>query len=130
MAPVLRFGPAILMMALIYVASDMPGLDLPKVGTVDPLVRKAGHVVGYALLGLAYLHALVPRGVVRLRAAVFAVGLATAYGATDEIHQSFVPGRGPAVTDVLIDTVGASLGVGLRRLRQARRGPGEVPLIG
>ena len=118
------------MMALIYVASDMPGLDLPRVGSVDPLLRKAGHVVGYALLGLAYLHALVPRGAARLRAAAFAVGLAAGYGATDEIHQSFIPGRGPAVTDVLIDTVGASLGAGLRLLRQARRGSAEVPLIG
>ena len=30
---------------------------------------------------------------------------------TDEIHQIFVPGRGPSVTDVAIDTVGALLGV-------------------
>jgi VanZ like family len=122
-----RFGPAILMMALIYVASDMPGVELPQGGGVRLMARKAGHVLGYALLGLALLHALVPKGAAPLRAAVIAVGLAAAYGATDEFHQSFIPGRGPAATDVLIDAVGASLGVGLRLWRQARRGWAKVP---
>jgi VanZ family protein len=130
LSSVLRFGPAILMMVVIYLASDMPAFDLPSVGGVYHVARKAGHVVGYALLGLAYLHALVPAGGARLRAAAFAVCLATGYGATDEFHQSFVPGRGPAVTDVLIDALGAGLGAGLRLLRQARRGSAEVSLIG
>lgn len=30
------------------------------------------------------------------------------YAVSDEYHQSFVPGRGPAFRDVLIDTIGAS----------------------
>jgi hypothetical protein len=33
---------------------------------------------------------------------------ATGYAATDELHQAFVPGRGPAVLDVLIDALGAA----------------------
>jgi VanZ family protein len=124
------------MMAVIFLASSTPGSDLPSFtffdlpASLDFLSRKGGHIVGYALLGLAYLRALVPKGEARLRAAAFAVGLAAFYGATDEIHQVFVPGRGAGVTDVLIDTVGASLGVGLQLIRQARRGSGEVSLTG
>jgi VanZ family protein len=125
-----RFGPALLMMAAIYVASDLPGVDLPRGGGINLMARKAGHVVGYALLGLAFLRALVPQGRAPLRAAVIAVALATGYGATDEFHQSFVPGRGPAFSDVLIDLVGASLGVGVRQVRQSRRGSAELPSIG
>ncbi len=121
-----RFGPALLTMAAIYIASDLPGVDLPQGGGVNLMARKAGHVVGYAFLGLAFLHALVPQGAATVRAAMLAVALATIYGATDEFHQSFVPGRGPAVTDVLIDMAGASLGAGVRLLRQARRGSGGV----
>jgi VanZ family protein len=134
LSPVLRFGPALAVMGIIFVASSTPGSDLPSftffdlLPSFDVLSRKGGHVVGYALLGLAYLLALVPRGEARLRAAAFAVGLAACYGVTDEIHQVFTPGRGPGASDVVIDTVGASLGVGLRLLRQARRGSGEVPL--
>jgi VanZ family protein len=35
--------------------------------------------------------------------------MACLYSATDEFHQSFVPGRHPAVTDVMIDAAGAAL---------------------
>ncbi|HET8591418.1 MAG TPA: VanZ family protein [Nakamurella sp.] len=41
------------------------------------------------------------------------VVVAAAYAVTDEIHQSFVAGRSAQVTDVLIDTAGALVGVGL-----------------
>ena len=33
------------------------------------------------------------------------------YAISDEIHQSFIPGRSPQVTDVLIDTMGVILGI-------------------
>ena len=36
---------------------------------------------------------------------------ATVYAASDEIHQAFVPGRGSAVTDVLLDSAGALCGI-------------------
>ena len=33
------------------------------------------------------------------------------YAITDEIHQIFVPNRGPAISDVLIDTSGVFFGI-------------------
>ena len=33
------------------------------------------------------------------------------YAISDEIHQCFTPGRGPLVTDVIIDTMGVLLGI-------------------
>ena len=33
------------------------------------------------------------------------------YASSDEIHQSFTPGRGPLLTDVIIDTMGILLGI-------------------
>ena len=33
------------------------------------------------------------------------------YACSDEIHQSFVPGRSPMITDVMIDTMGVILGI-------------------
>ena len=35
------------------------------------------------------------------------------YAISDEVHQLFVPGRGAQVKDVLIDSAGAIVGVGL-----------------
>jgi VanZ family protein len=121
LAALRRFGPALLMMGLIYYASDTPGPDLPHFGLVDLFMKKGGHVVGYALLGLAYLHALAPRGTARPAAAALAIALGTAYGALDELHQGSTPGRRPSGADVAVDTVGAGLGVAVRMLRQAGR---------
>ena len=39
-----------------------------------------------------------------------------AYAATDEFHQLFVPGRSGQLKDVLIDTAGGALGLGLLAL--------------
>ncbi|WDC84212.1 VanZ family protein [Caloramator sp. mosi_1] len=38
------------------------------------------------------------------------------YAASDEFHQYFVPGRGPRVKDVLIDSLGAIVGIGLIKI--------------
>ena len=39
--------------------------------------------------------------------------IATAYAATDELHQVFVPGRSAEFTDVLLDSLGALAGIWL-----------------
>ena len=46
--------------------------------------------------------------------------LCTCYAATDEFHQIFVPGRTPKVTDVMIDSAGAALGIGMMFLLSRR----------
>lgn len=33
------------------------------------------------------------------------------YAVSDELHQAFVPGRGPLVSDVVLDTVAAAVGI-------------------
>ena len=42
--------------------------------------------------------------------------LGALYGISDEIHQSFVPGRDPAVSDVLADAIGSAVGALTYRL--------------
>ncbi len=72
------------------------------------LVRKAAHLCEYALLaGLIWL---LMRAYGRERRWL-AVLLAVLYAVTDEVHQAFVPGRTGLARDVLIDAVGAALGV-------------------
>ena len=80
------------------------------------LVRKAGHVSEYAVLAVLLCRALpsfpATRPALRLaRIGLMAIGLATAFAASDEFHQSFVPSRTASVADVCLDAAGATLGV-------------------
>ena len=71
-------------------------------------LRKAAHFTLYAMLGFSltgvFQH---QRRVHKLPLAVIA---SAAFAALDELHQHFVEGRGPQVTDVLLDTAGAATG--------------------
>jgi VanZ family protein len=71
---------------------------------IHVLLRKAAHFTEYAVLALLWAGVL-PRGPRRLWLAFW---LATGYAVTDEIHQAFVPNRGPSPFDVLIDASGAA----------------------
>ena len=108
-----RWGPALVIMAVIFTASSFPKADLPQFGTWDWAVKKAGHLLGYGLLGVFYLRGLAPGVKPTTWQVILAIVLTGLYGATDELHQSFVSGRGALPSDVLIDMVGASLGVGV-----------------
>ena len=110
-----RFLPALLMMAVIFAFSSVPKQELPNFGFLDIFVKKGGHVLGYALLALAYWYGLsaIPSGP-KARPYVLAYILAVVYAISDEFHQSFVPGRHATWVDALIiDGSGAILALGL-----------------
>lgn len=93
----------------------------------DHLVRKTAHASEYAILGiLTGLLLLSYRKSYRF-VAPLALLICAAYAASDEAHQILVSGRSPQVTDVLIDTGGAVIGIVLlvliaRRLRDKKVG--------
>jgi VanZ family protein len=99
---------------------------------INAVGRKVGHFVGYGLLGsFAFLgwtelfryiresHLASVGKFVRvarvwqLRAAGLAVLVTFTVASMDEYHQSFVPGRGPALHDVLLDTWGSVIAMAL-----------------
>jgi len=106
-----NWWPAILMMTLIFIASDTSGSDLPRFGIWDFMVKKGGHLTGYALLGIALLRGLTSGGAASRRQALLASVLAALYAFTDEFHQRFTPGRSASIADVAIDTLGAAFGL-------------------
>lgn len=106
-----RWWPTILMMTLIFMASGTSGSDLPRFGRWDVFVKKGGHLAGYALLAVAFLHGLASGRAFSRRQALLAVLLAALYAVTDEFHQGFTPGRSPSTEDVAIDTLGATIGL-------------------
>ncbi len=108
---------AVAWMALIFALSSLPGSAVPG------RFGNAGHFLLYAVLGGLYSLAL-PRSWRPWTAAMTAVVFASLYGASDEFHQSFVPGRTPDVMDWAIDTAGAfsaAVAVLFWRLRRTKR---------
>jgi VanZ family protein len=107
--PILRFLPALLMMLAIFLFSAGHGFETPK-RLLGFIVNKGGHMIGYAILSLAYWRTFEFRGD-RSRVAWL---LAVLYALTDEYHQTFVPGRHPRLFDVLVyDNLGALIGLWL-----------------
>jgi VanZ family protein len=98
------WAPVVLWAAVIFVLSSIPDLGT-GLGTWDTVLRKLAHLAEYAILGGLILRAA--------RNAPAAVLLASAYAATDEVHQAFVTGRHGSPLDWLVDTAGAVLGVAL-----------------
>lgn len=79
--------------------------------TLVVLVRKGAHMAEYAVLCmLAALH-LTCWGLAGKKLALCSVIFSALYAASDEFHQLFVEGRSGQATDVLIDTMGAVLGI-------------------
>jgi VanZ family protein len=105
-----RWGPAVVVMAIIFVASNTPSRELPTLGVWDFFFKKGSHMLGYGLLAAAYVHGLSGSYRLSWRLLFAACGLAFLYAMTDEFHQLFTPGRTASFSDVLIDTCGAMLG--------------------
>lgn len=73
--------------------------------------RKTAHFVEYALLAGMLWRAVVLTSDRRGSAYVWSLGICAVYGAADELHQAFVPSRGPSGWDVAIDASGAAFGL-------------------
>jgi VanZ family protein len=102
-----RWGPVAAQMAAIFALSSIAKLPSLPGGLTD----HTGHFIGYTLLGSLALRGFADarwQGVTS-SAAWRSVLLASLYGITDEYHQSFVPGRTPAVDDWVVDTAGATI---------------------
>lgn len=77
------------------------------------LVRKSAHIFLYFVLGMLIFNVLKEYKLGTKKLVGFSILFAGLYAITDEIHQTFVSGRSAEVRDVLIDTIGASIGVAL-----------------
>ncbi|MBB6730254.1 VanZ family protein [Cohnella zeiphila] len=128
--PLLRWLPAILVMAAIFALSSRTGgqLDtwLPWFQDLFPGLTSFNPVHYFAYFGLSVAFAI-GFGFSRLNVSrgLAVILLCVAYGATDEWHQSFVPLRSPDVNDLLHDGIGAAAAVillWLWRFARMRRG--------
>ncbi len=100
----------------------LSSLSNPLPELTSRLSDKALHAVEYAGLALLVALALLASNVRPRRALGLALLAASLYGATDELHQLFVPGRSSDVRDWLADSIGAAFGSLVAFFPARRRG--------
>jgi VanZ family protein len=91
----------------VFLASGRSQVAAPAIVNFDKLAHAAVFGLIATLIGRSFRN---PRCV------WYAILLTSAYGAADEIRQSFTPGRSVEVADWLADTVGACVAVTLYQL--------------
>jgi len=100
--------PVLAYVSAIYALSSQPNLPVPLGFAYGD---KVAHLCEYLVLGLLLVRAL--RATLRvsrpLFAAMMAIGLVVAVGASDEFLQSFIPGRTSDIFDLLADSLGGAI---------------------
>jgi VanZ family protein len=112
-----KWLPSLLVMGLIFWFSSQPSSDLPNFDWADKVIKKGGHMLGYAMLAWSYWNVLDIKPHKQWLAWLFAI----LYAITDEYHQSFVTGRFPSAWDVFIfDNLGALFGLSIAAIKQEK----------
>ena len=108
------WAPPLIYMGVIFAVSSMkqPPLPMPKFEwlTIDKLY----HFIEYAILG-----GLVARAFLKAKPSIvpsqliwgLSAAISILYGASDEWHQTFVPGRFATLADWVADVIGSIAGV-------------------
>lgn len=91
--------------ALVILASSRSRVAGPEITNID----KVAHFSVFGLIATLVCRMRSPAW----RWALTSLAIASAFGVTDEWHQSYVPGRSPDVGDWIADTSGAALAIAL-----------------
>jgi VanZ family protein len=122
-----QWGPPVFWAAFILLLTSIPGSDIPHVGFLgfrasDKLV----HATMYGIFAWLATRALVRSGQPLLRSILLVILGIMIFGALDEWHQQFIPGRSMDLFDWLADLSGATIGTivailtaGVRERREA-----------
>jgi hypothetical protein len=99
--PPIAWVVTIFVLSSLTFASHEPGF---------PHEDKFFHAGLFALLSMLFFFAFFyERGLRWAKAALLAILMTSAYGATDEFHQRFTPGRNCDIRDWMADTVGSTV---------------------
>lgn len=78
---------------------------------IESVIRKIAHFTIYTLVGFLLMSLMCTYKLKQLDQVSISLIIGVIYASTDEIHQAFIPGRGPQVTDVMLDSLGVLTGI-------------------
>lgn len=124
----INIGLLILWMIIIFVLSNDTGtassnksdgiasfisdiISFIDTDTLIFIIRKLAHFTEYIILGILFLNVLKDYNNIDIKLVIITILFCFSYAISDEVHQLFIQSRSGKFTDVLIDTLGSSIGV-------------------
>ena len=77
----------------------------------QPIIRKGAHLSIYTLVGILIMSFISTYKIHLKYKFLISILVGLIYASSDEIHQSFIPGRTASIIDVGIDTSGVLIGI-------------------
>ncbi len=78
---------------------------------IEKVIRKLAHFSIYMVVGILMMLLMNTYKIKQFDKISISLITGIVYASSDEIHQLFIPGRSAMITDVLIDTLGVSVGI-------------------
>ena len=120
-----RWLPPLLWAGVILFGTSLPAEAVPvQTSKIDKVLHFSIYTVFSYLLTRQFSYSMT-----RWKAAAFAVLFAVVFGALDEWHQSFIPGRSTELADWRADSLGALVGA-IACAAFARRWPSQTTITG
>lgn len=78
---------------------------------IEHIIRKLAHFSLYAVIGFLLMSLMSTYNLKQKNRILVSCSVGLLYAISDEIHQAFIPGRGPQIADVGIDFSGVVVGI-------------------
>ena len=86
-------------------------LRMHYIEKLHPIIRKLAHFSIYCLVGFSVMGFWCTFDIKNKYKLLWSILIGVTYATSDEFHQSFIPGRGPSIRDVCIDSAGVLTGI-------------------
>lgn len=86
-------------------------LKLHYIEKLHPIIRKLAHFSVYTVVGFSIMGFMCTFDIRNIFKVIISFCVGVTYAISDEIHQYFIPDRGPSIIDVGIDSLGVITGI-------------------
>ena len=100
---------------IVEIVSKIKTMDISRkayyIQKLHPIVRKLAHFSIYTVVGFSIMGFMCTFDIRNIFKVIISFGVGVTYAISDEVHQYFIPGRGPSIIDVGIDSLGVLTGI-------------------
>lgn len=100
---------------IVEIVSKIKTMDISRkvyyIQKLHPIVRKLAHFSIYTVVGFSIMGFMCTFDIRNIFKVIISLGVGVTYAISDEVHQYFIPGRGPSIIDVGIDSLGVITGI-------------------